>query len=257
MSKRRNKRAKRAKEREQVALTAKVRVDGSGEDPIVRLFLKNLATANHSQAFEIMTAMQAHIRGEPFDVADPELRAQIAKHRERLARKDKAELAAGEDPVKFVDDIMQQSKKLHPTKADLEKDQALGAQMYQRARDVARANAASKRLYYMSRLKNDPKETFFVRGSWETDGEGQLRQLPEVISLTGIDPIIARPGQRSLPLLVCEILRQRYQDQDAAKARDTALSAETHAFKTDKKLREIDEEYGERTQRMPMPVRAV
>ena len=255
---RKNKRAKRAKEREQVALTAKVRLDGSGEDPIVKLFLKELATANHQRAFEIMSAMQAHIRGEPFDLADPELRAQVAKHRERLAKKDKAELAAGEDPVKFVEDVMQQSRKLHPTAADLAKDQALGAQMYARARDLARANAAQKCLYYMGRIKNDPKELFFVRGSWETDGEGQTRQLPEVVHLDGLDgPIVAKPGQRELPRIVCEILRQRYRDQDAASAREATFADNKGAFQTRKKLREIDREYGETTQTLPMPAVAV
>ena len=88
---RKKKRSRRAAQRTQEALHKEVRFDGIGEDPVVRVMLERLPTAGHAEAFEIMQAVQSHMRGEPVDVSDPILRDKIAKARARTIAMDKAE----------------------------------------------------------------------------------------------------------------------------------------------------------------------
>ena len=244
---RKRKRSRRAAgdRRAQEALQIKVNPDGIGEDPIVRVMLERLPTAGHAEAFEIMQAVQSHMRGEPVDVSDPILRDKIAKARARAVAMDKAEQAFEEDPVKFVEDITEQARKLHPTKAHLERDQAKGAKMYANAQTMARSVQATKRLEIAFRLKNDPKELFMVRGSWQMIGsEKELKQFKEEVRFDGGQPIYLVPGQRMIPKIVADVLRQRYRDQDEAKAREMAFAKTQHESKLQRELADIQAEYG-------------
>ena len=234
----------------------KVSPDGIGEDPIVRVMLERLPTVGHAEAFEIMQAVQAHMRGEPVDVSDPILRDKIAKARARAVAMDKAEQAFEEDPVKFVEDITEQARKLHPTKAHLERDQAKGAKMYANAQTMARSLQATKRLEIAYRLKNDPKELFMVRGSWNMVGSDKaLKQFKEEVRFDGCQPIFLIPGQRMVPKIVADVLRQRYRDQDEAGARKGAFAKTQRDDKLRKELAGIQAEYGGGGlgERMPIP----
>ena len=254
---RKRKRSRRAGDRRaQEALQMKVSPDGIGEDPIVRVMLERLPTAGHAEAFEIMQAVQAHMRGEPVDVSDPILRDKIAKARARAVAMDKAEQAFEEDPVKFVEDITEQARKLHPTKAHLERDQAKGAKMYANAQTMARSLQATKRLEIAYRLKNDPKELFMVRGSWNMVGSDKvLKQFKEEVRFDGCQPIFLIPGQRMVPKIVADVLRQRYRDQDEAGARKGAFAKTQRDDKLRKELASIQAEYGGGGlgERMPIP----
>ena len=236
-------------------LHSEVRMDGSGEDPIVQVFLDEIATATHERSFEIMTLLQQHLKGEPMDIQDPALRDKIFKSRARAVAMDKVERRFEEDPVKFVEDITTESRKLHPTKAHLERDKAKGAKMYENAQTMARSVQQTKRLELMYRLKNDPKEIFLVRGTTMMVGSQEnaaFKQFDEEIHFDGLDTIYIRPGQRSIPAVLAEVLRVRYRDQDEGAARDAAFAAYKPDDELQKELADIDREYGGRTDRLPV-----
>ena len=242
---RKRKRSRRASQRTQEALQKEVRFDGVGEDPIIQVMLERLPTAGHAEAFEIMQAVQAYIRGEPVDISDPILRDKIAKARERAVAMDKAQKKFEEDPVKFVEDITEQARKLHPTTAHLERDQAKGAKMYANAKTMVRSIQATKRLEIAFRLKNDPKELFLIRGSWGIVGsEREFKQFKEEVRFDGCQPILLVPGQRMIPKIVADVLRQRYRDQDEAQAREGAFAKSQYEPKLQRELASIQAEYG-------------
>ena len=256
MGKRRRRKSKSQQTIVDEAMHSQVRFDGKGEDPIVQVFLEEIATATHERSFEIMTLLQQHMKGEPMDIQDPELRAKVTKGRARAIAMDKAEREYEENPVKFVEDVTEEARKLHPTKAHLDRDKAKGAKMYANAQQMARGLQATKRIEVMYRLKNDPKELFFVRGTMAMVKQGQggsaPRQFDEEIHLDGMDTIYLTPGQRSIPKVLADILRVRYRDQDEASARDAALSANPTDKELVKKMAEIDSEYGGSMERIPI-----
>lgn len=210
-NKKRREQQKQKEQKEREFLSASVHPLGIGEDPAIAALLQSDAPGlSHREKLERALAVQRIAHGDAAYLNDPEAAETVSRLRQLAAKMDEADAKFRRDPEKFADEVTERAlKKIPPKKLD--DLRAKGARMYQEAYQQAVARKHTKALEQMWRLRNDPQEEIEVSGHWVTPAGGGPILLPDEVRISGLPPIILKPGIRKVPKIVADMYRQMRQ----------------------------------------------
>ncbi|MHA1962541.1 MAG: hypothetical protein ACW99U_20305 [Candidatus Thorarchaeota archaeon] len=202
--------SKRDLSREAEILNSQVRLDGVGEDPVIKALLLELPTASEVEAKEIALALQKRVRGEASLLENQEDLGHIINEiRAEAATIDKAAEEWEAGPEVFVDDIIGQAPKM----TDQQRDQlrAKGMDSFKRAVANTRAGKSARQMQFKAKLKNSPLETINVTGKFFNTRNGPVH-MPEEVRVMGIS-FRLEPGVHEVPSPIARVYRQMLADR--------------------------------------------
>lgn len=202
------------KQREQEVLNSEVRIDGKGEEPVVRDMLSpQFVTMSDREALQITAMLSKLITGQE------KTNDEMARLNERMDNYDKAAAAWENDRQKMFREITERAEKYKTPEA-----MARGAletkKLVAEANAIAKTQAMEKNLMIEKRIANDPKASVVSPGKVEkvtTESGIEVRVVPETITV-GRHRWTLKPGEiTEVPLIVAEAWKLRNQDLEYAK----------------------------------------
>ena len=227
-------------------LSSQVRLDGVGEDPIVRALLTELPTATNERALEIALALQQLLRGDQSYLADPAQAEAVPKLREEWAKMDKTAEDYDKDPLRFAEEVYEKAMKKLPTGDALARLRAEAAQKTKAIFQSVKINQAEQRVRIDKELQYGPKVEIDVPPLIETRKSGDSYtavQVPLVLRFKD-RTFILNPGRQKVPALVAGLFQQWKRGQDEGSARLKAMQGEGHWGQVKKAWKKLDETYG-------------
>jgi hypothetical protein len=227
-------------------LSSQVRLDGRGEDPIVRALLAELPTATNERALELALALQQLLRGDQSYLVDPNQSDVVPKLRKDWAQMDKQAEAFDKDPVRFAEQVYDEAVKKLPTGDALARLRAEAAQKTKAIYQSVKITQAEQKVRIDKELQFGPKVEIDVPPLIETrkQGEGYTAvQVPLILRFKD-RTFILNPGRQSVPALVAGLFRQWKRGQDEGAARLKAMQGEGHWGKVKSAWKNLDETYG-------------
>lgn len=211
--------------REREVLGSQVRLDGQGEDSVIKALLFDLPTASEAEAKEIALALQKLVRGDASLLANEgELSDIISDIREEAALIDIQTAEWEKGPEAFVDSVMSQAPKMSDKrKAEL---QAYGADMLKQAITNSRAGKTVKQMQFREMLKNAPLETIHVTGKTFQTRKGPVIK-PDEVSLMGLR-FVLEPGVHSVPAPVARAYNLILKQRTVVRERQVLMQGEHH-----------------------------
>ena len=227
-------------------LSSQVRLDGVGEDPLVRVLLTELPTATNERALEIALALQQMLRGEQSYLADPAHADAVPKLREEWAKMDKTAENYDKDPLRFAEEVYDKAMKALPTGDALARLRAEAAQKTKAIYQNAGINRAIERARVDKELQYGPKVEIDVPPMIETRKSGDSYtavQVPLVLRFKD-RTFVLKPGRQTVPSIVAGCFRQWKRGQDEGTARLQSMQGEGHWGQVKKAWKKLDETYG-------------
>ena len=225
-----SKKPSRDLERENAILSSNVRMDGKGEDPVVKAVLsEEFATKmDNQEVLDVALGLQQLIKGQNSILENQATQAEeLAKLRARVDKYDEDAKKWDDDKDKFLEDVYKKADSLRisdPMKrASFEGKEGV---KIENAVSAARVKHATNRLEFEQQLALMPKVTVTSAGRIEkTDAGGQLtaRIVPEIIRIKH-KVWILKPGvPTEVPLIVAQQMEHRQRIQDEGNERKKAL----------------------------------
>jgi hypothetical protein len=209
--------------REAEILNSEVRLDGVGEDPVIKALLLDLPTASEVEAKEIALALQKRVRGDASLLGNEEdLGEVISQIRQEAAEIDKAAEKWDMGPVKFVDDVLSQSPKLTDQQRD--RLRAKGIQDYQKAIVETRAGKSYKQAQFKRMLKNAPLEKINVTGRFINTPNGMVH-MPDEIRILGLSYRLS-PGIQEVPAPIAVAYRRMQMERQKLQQKMSLMQGE-------------------------------
>lgn len=230
---------------ESEVLNTQVRVDGVGEDPVIKALVSDeFATMPDTQAAQIGFQLQDLILKQNSvleQIARGNVAAQEAQQKilERMDEYDRTAKAWEEDRMKFAMQMEALADKVRAVGSDRESIQATGMKIAENAMKEARIKAANERIQVAQKLASEPKETVVSPGVLyiTTTSEGQMKPLliPETIIIKD-QRYVLQPGvPTQVPHSVAQIFYQRQRSKAATQQMQDALKGssrkDTDAFR--------------------------
>jgi hypothetical protein len=234
--------SQRAKE----ILSSQVRLDGVGEDPLVRVLLTELPTATNERALEIALALQQLLRGDQSYLSDPAHAEAVPKLREEWAKMDKTAEDYDKDPLRFAEEVYERAMKKLPTGDALARLRAEAAQKTKAIFQSVGVKRAMERANIDRELQYGPKVEIDVPPLIETRKSGDSYtavQVPLVLRFKD-RTFVLKPGKQTVPALVAGLFQQWKRGQDEGSARLKSMQGEGHWGQVKKAWKELDKTYG-------------
>ena len=240
--------------REAEMLDSKIRMDGVGEDPLVRDLLSDeFVTMPDTQAAGIAKALAELLTGMKINSAQNEA---IMKRFDKI---EKAQRAWETDKQKFLDEVDARSRSLLTTNpAQRDKYAAEFMQAAKEAKEMAIAQATMDKVQFHAQLENEPKETITSMGTMEIFREGdQLipRVVPDVIAIKDRKWVLP-PG---IPVEVPHTVAVRWREIQRGRAsiverQNLMKDAKNESSVVAREWQRINEKYQTGGETMPSPV---
>ena len=238
----RRKRRQQVLQREKEMLQSPVRMDGSGEHPLVAEYLRKFPQGGNAESAELALAMDRFLKGDLSLLDDPAQMEKLSKFRQSMAKRDDAERRWNEDKGRFAEDLFRKADKVRPSREKRDEVIARGMKIEQEALIAARANRSTKQLQLRWEMEHGPKREVYVTGVPISLG-GKVIIEPEVINIMGITMIL-KPGKQLVPEVFAQRLEQRQNDRKEREAREAALGDNLRADQLAQRWSAIGEEFG-------------
>jgi hypothetical protein len=167
-------------------LNKEVRLDGTGEDPIIQTVLSDeFAKMPDQEALSVAAALRDLIRGQAALLDNQKKQdEEVRKMRQRFEEMEESAQKWRDDPAHFADEARAKADKVRLTGDNKDKAIAEGARILQEQTAKANAEAATAELEFIQKCANAPKVTISSSGKvWKTKvGDGYVdRVQPDVI----------------------------------------------------------------------------
>jgi hypothetical protein len=218
-------------EREQQVLAQPVDMLNS-DDPLVQDLMRVFPHMSNAEAFEFALALQHRVRGSNALIVDPQGGEAISKMREEMSLQDKMNTLYDLDRQKFLDGVMSQAERSMPAGDELARLQAKGANMYQSAVTMAKANRASRDMQLTYELEHGAQEVVNVPAKFERHRMGdseEMVQVPYVISLRNRVFKLGE-GTYLVPKVIANLLRQKMRGEQEMRERKSVMRAEKNGM---------------------------
>jgi len=231
-------------------LNSKVRVDGVGEDPVVRAILsEDFVTKSNVDAFEISLALQELIRGQNSMLSmQDQMGGELSKLRGRMDSYDKDAKKWENNRKEFMDEVNYRAKDLLMDDKGKQRLLAQEAQHVQEAIQRKMAETHVDRLKFEQLLQTMPKETILPVGKFLTvseDGVIKQRLEPEVIKIKHHTWVLQPGVPAEVPTLVADEWRARHKLMQENVERKALMNADrpTENMIVAQKWGEINKKY--------------
>jgi len=239
--------------RELEMLNSQVRMDGVGEDPVVKDLLSDkFVKGTDMEAGSIALALAELLTGMKATAHQQDV---IMKRFDKLER---AQRAWETDKKKFLEDVDRRAESLR-TSNPIQKDRyaADWAQAAKEAQEQATAQSVVAQLAFEKRLLDEPTEIIMSPGVMEMHREGdQIIPIivPEIIAIKNKKWSLT-PGEAVIvPHIVADEWRRKNKQKAALQERKNLIKdgkTEAHVMKAE--WEKINEKYKFSTDIMPMP----
>lgn len=239
--------------REAEMLNSQVRMDGVGEDQVVKDLLSDkFVTGTDTEVGPIALALAELLTGMKASQAQQDA---IMK---RLDKYERAQVAWEKDKKKFLEDIDKRSASLIVTNPlEKEKMMAQWAVAAKEAQELAAAQNAANRIKFDQILETEPKETIISSGIMETHREGNELVpylVPEVIAIKHRKWVLPPNERIDVPHTVAVVFRERQRQREALKERQNLMrDGKTEAGVVANEWNKINEKYKLGGDAMPTP----
>jgi hypothetical protein len=241
-------------QKEREALESPVRLDGKGEHPAVQALLSpEFEQMSNMDAMSVALILQDIVRGQQSLIARYDQTAEeIARLREKQERADKEIAERLEAQQKFIEDVLDRAEKLQQKGEERDKLIAQGVAQYEKAKQVAAADMATKNLMFDQKLASEPKVTVVWPGEIVTVMEAGQQVVKVAPSEVRIRHRLWRyaPGQTvEVPKTVANFLEQRRASQQETLKRQEILQKNLEAPKLAEEWSKVG---GSKTDAMPI-----
>ena len=215
---------------------SKVRIDGKGEDPVVRdLLSKEFTTASNLDAVQIALALQALIRGQDSLLEQVKQSGEIGRKaseeiahiKEHMDLVDRTLEAYQNDQKKFIQDTLDRAEKLRKTGTEKDRTVAQAQLELQNEIKMAGARNATDLMNFHAEIENGPKEVIMSPGKLEmvnVQGHLEAKLFKEEIRIKDRVWILEPGVPTEVPVFVAEALRQRRKTELETKEREATMS---------------------------------
>jgi hypothetical protein len=253
---------KRDLSREAAVESTQIRLDGVGEDPLIKkLASEDFGTMGNREAFDLALQVQAMVRGQASILENQNLLAEnMNRIAARMEKYDEDARKWEEDRVKFLENVNRDADKLRVT--DPSKRAEISAKVMNEEAQImmeARAKVASDKIRFAQLIANSPKVTITSNGVMESgmiNGQPVTRLSPEVIRIKNASWTL-RPG---IPTEVPDFVARRWEQIQRGKAelsaRQQALDVNRNggnmssAGEVTQRMSQIDQQFGTTTDRL-------
>jgi len=218
--------------REEEVLNSPVRMDGVGEDPVVRDMLSDKFVAGtNAESLNIALALQELVRGQNSILGM--VRGQgdsISKLTERMNKMDRAAERWNKDRQGFVESVQEKAEALKIQSPDEKaKFLAKAGQNVQREIQQAMANKAVGDMEFSAWMRNQPQVTVTSPGKMETINRGGVIQTvmePEVIKIRNMEWVLYPGIPTDIPAPVADEFYSRQKIVNETIERKKILNAD-------------------------------
>jgi len=245
MTRKRRKNSAAQSAHRQDILHSRVRLDGAGEDPVVKALLRELPEASNEKALEIALALQKMLRGDESYLENPETAELVSDLRQTWKEMDAVAEDFDKSPTRFIDETYDRAMKKMPTGDAADRLKAKAAKQAKDIFSAARAGELSKRTMLDWELVNGPKEVINVPVQFETrvvNGQVITIKVPLTLGIRG-RVFNLPPGQQSVPRVVAGLFRQWQKSHNEMDERKEVLAQQGHWGKVQKSWKELDAKY--------------
>ncbi len=236
-------------------LHAKVRMDGRGEDPVVKAMLSDeFLTMPDSEAGKIALMLQELVRGQHSLLANQDTMSdRIAKLEEQWTAYDQHAKEWEADKERFFEERWSKAQRtLEVSPAQQEVMRAKAATDLQQAISAARVRNSVSQLQFAADLANMPKETVVSPGVWENravQGRAVPTLIPEIVRIKDRVWVLKPNEPTVVPKIVADILRQRRKSEQEIEERKSAFRMRDDGsipsqIELARKLGDINKRYG-------------
>ena len=244
---RKSKSALKSVAEQQETLDREINPSGEGEAPAVQALLSEEFTKmNDLDALAVAKMVAKIVRGE----LKEELDGTMAKFTEKFVEMERTAKRWEEDRMKYAEDMYNLAEKTRTTTPDKLKASAEGAQLLQKARTEAAAEAAAKRLELDRKIANSPKITMVHPGVPQTirDGSGKKTIMkPFEIHYAHLRYVFEPNVPQEIPMIVYEYYMKKTEEETRLnKLGDTLRDAKNHYGKAIQAEPAVDPNYAAR-----------
>lgn len=208
---------------QQEVLNAEVNPTGEGEAPAIQALLSDEFTKmNDMDALAVAKMVAKIVRGE----LKEELDGTMAKFTEKFVEMERTAKRWEEDRMKFAEDMYNLAEKTRTTTPDKLKASAEGAQLLQKARVEAAAEAAARRLELERKIANSPRISMVHPGVPQTirDGGGKKTIMKPFEILFGHLRYTFEPNvPKEIPMIVYEHYMKKVEEDKRLGKLENAL----------------------------------
>lgn len=236
-----------SKQKTQEILHSQVRLDGQGEDPLVRDLLNTLAGGSEEDAIRLSIALYEQLHGKELD---GERKSKLIS---RAIERDKALLGYELDRENFIEDTWEQGQKEIRKLPKAKRDQikARAGQKFQSAVSDAKTSKAFKNAEIRHRLQHDPREKIVVEPNIVQLKSGETVVVGEDLRVMGFR-FILRPGEQTVPKYVADLYRQRLKSKKETEARKKVMKDYKPEEELNSAMRDINKEFQSEMESLPM-----
>ena len=232
---------------QQETLNKEINPSGEGEAPAIQALLgEDFTRMNDLDALAIAKMVAKIVRGE----LKEELDGTMGKFTEKFVEMERTAKRWEEDRMKFAEEMYNLAEKTRTTTPDKLKASADGAQLLQKARAEASAEAAARRLELERVISNSPKINMVHPGVPLTirDGDNKKTIMKPFEILYGHLRYVFQPNvPKEIPLVVYEhYARKMEEEKQLNKLKDALLGGKNDYGKAMRAEPAVDPNYAAR-----------
>lgn len=238
-------------------LASQVRMDGKGEDPVVKALLSDkFVEGTNQEALDISLALQQLIRGNASLLENQEKMSQeISRLKSKMNKMDKAAEAWEADKVKFAQEVFERAERLKVSGHEKDKLVAGAANEFQQEVIKARAELVTDNMQFAERIRTMPRVKVISAGVWENVKEnGQFVQklVPEVIRIKNRQWVLPIGQEVEVPQAVADRIANIRSSNQEDEERKTLLSGNLEDKEVNAKWAEINRKSKSKADSMPV-----
>jgi hypothetical protein len=204
--------------------------------------LADLPNMTELEAVDAMLQLQKLVAGDAALLNNPDMSPNVAKLREAAAHRDRVKEEFETDRVKFIEETLYQADQITPTGAEAERVKVRGQQMMQQAIKDAKNKKSAKAKYLDMLIDTGPKETIYVAPRTVRTSKGTVILATQL--KVGHRKFLLQPGENHVPFLVAQQYKESQVAEREQRLRDHAYKSTGHLGQIEKKMQEIDAEFG-------------
>lgn len=211
--------------------------------------LLTLPEQSNREAIDTALLLQQLVRGQNSMLENQQrFGDEIVKLRERMDKYDQAAIKFEENKEKFIDDVMHQASERLATGDRKDKLIAKGANMFQEAIQMQKANIVTDQLAFEDMITRMPRVKVISPGKLESvigpGGQAVPTLFPEEIRIKHKVWVLP-PGQEiEVPEIVAQALKERRRIEAENDARSKVLQKNMNNDELIRELKNIDKQYG-------------